>query len=107
MASKAEDSPPKCDDSWIMIDDMPENVGEVDESVLNPMSARARYMNNLMQRMWKLKPKRSASSSSDEQESRRQSDNLRGSVMSALGRLRSKSISFADKGKKQKAQDER
>ena len=109
MASKPEassDSSPTVDDSWIVVDDLPENGGEVDESVLNPMSSRTRSVNNLIQRMRRLKVKRS--SSSVEQGPMRQPEGQcdnRGGLISVFRRLRSKSST--DGGERQRTQEER
>jgi hypothetical protein len=102
MASKSEGgSEDDFDESWIMIDDMPENHDELDESVLNPVSARSRTVSNLVQKMLKLKPKRSTNC--DDNPVRRKgetagrpqagSDN-RGGVISVFRRFRSRSSTF-------------
>ncbi len=102
MASKSEiGSEYDVDESWIMIDDMPENHDELDESVLNPVSARSRTVSNLVQKMRKLKPKRSTNRGDDpvrrkgETVGRPQagSDN-RGGVISVFRRFRSRSSTF-------------
>ena len=110
MASKAEAGSDFDDvESWIMIDDIPENSDALDESVLNPVSARSRAVSNLVQKMRKLKPKRSTSYGEDpvrrkgETEGRPQaSDNRpRGGIVGVFGRLRSRSSTLADGGQKQ------
>ena len=110
MASKAEVGSDFDDvESWIVIDDIPENREVLDESVLNPVSARSRAVSNLVQKMRKLKPKRSTSCGEDplrrkgETEGRPQaSDNRpKGGVISVFGRLRSRSSTLADGGQKQ------
>ena len=120
MASKSDadsEPSPDFDESWIVVDeiDMPENDGELDESVLNPVSARARSMSNLVQKLRRLKPKRSVNRSDDqavlrrqgETEGRPQAEN-RGGVISVFKRLRSRSSTFANGGeKRQGGQGER
>ena len=112
MASKPDagsESPTACDESWIMIDDVPENDDELDESVLNPVSARARTVSNLVQKMRKLKPKRSTSYGGTE-EGRPQglASEKRGGVINVFRRLRSRTRTSADEGEKQqRAQGER
>ena len=121
MASESDadsELSPDFDESWIVIDeiDMPENDGELDESVLNPVSARARSMSNLVQKMRRLKPKRSVNRSDDqavlrrrqgETEGRPQAEN-RGGVISVFKRLRSRSSTFANGGeRRQGGQGER
>ena len=119
MASKSDassESPTAFDESWIMIDEMPENDDELDESVLNPVSARARTVSNLVQKMRRLKPKRSTNSCDDqaaqrsqgETEGRPQASDNRSGVISIFRRFRSRSSTFADGGdKQQRAQEER
>lgn len=122
MASKSDtdsESAPDFDESWIVIDDtfdIPENDGELDESVLNPVSARARSVSNLVQRVRRLKSKRSVNRSDDqvaprsrqsETGGRPQADN-RGGVINVFRRLRSRSSTFTGGGeKRQGTQGER
>ena len=103
MTSKSDagsESSPDFDESWILVDemDMPENDGELDESVLNPVSSRARSVSNLVQKMRGLKPKRSANPS-NRAEGGSQAD-TRGGAFSTFRRLRSRSSTFADDGEK-------
>ena len=120
MASKPDtvsESPPDFDESWIVIDEIENDHGELDESLLNPVSARARSVSNLVQRMRRLKPKRPTDRSDDEAASRRRQDETerrpqasdnRGGVISVFRRLRSKSSTFVNRGEKwQGAQGER
>lgn len=111
MASKPDagsESPTACDESWIMIDDVPEN-DELDESVLNPVSARARTVSNLVQKMRKLKPKRSTSyGETEERRPQGLASENRGGVINVFRRLRSRTRTSADEGEKQqRAQGER
>ena len=111
MASKSDagsESPTAFDESWIMIDEMPENDDELDESVLNPVSARARTVSNLVQRM---RRKRSQTNSGDDQAVQRSRSETEGRLQASDNRsgvIRSRSSTFTDRGEKQqRAQGER
>ena len=120
MAAKQDagsESPTSFDESWIVIDDMPDER-ELDESVLNPVSARARTVSNLVQKMRRLKPKRSTNSGDDQAAQRSQGEtegrpqasgnDNRGGVINVFRRFRSRSSTFAGGGEKQQeAQGER
>lgn len=85
---------------------MPENGGELDESVLNPVSARARSVSNLVQKVRRLKPKRSVNRSNDQAARRRklirsktegrpQAGSTGGSIISVFRSLRCRNSTFA------------
>ena len=102
MASKPDagtESPSDFDESWIAIDEI-ESDSELDKSVLNPVSARTRSVSNLVQRIRRLKTKRTTGSNSsgdvrrhDKTGRRPQTTDNKGGI---IRRLRSRSSAFAN-----------
>lgn len=106
MASKpsaAPESSETFDDSWVVVDDSVMKNDEIDENVLNPMSAKARSMNNLKHKLRKLKQK--TSSSTIDRELHRKSQEYSGQeqksgVVGIIRRMRSKSSTTIERGVK-------
>ena len=96
MAAKARLPATTEDESWIVIDDCPiDNVHELDESVLNPMSARERSVNNFIHGLRRLKQKVSTSTAAEQKPNLKQLNQEPVMVRSRrfFGRLRSKNNS--------------
>ena len=96
------------DDSWLVVDySVARNDNEIDKTVLNPMSARARSVNNFRHKLLKLKKK--TPSSTTEREARRQTQDRfhqeqKSGGVGIIKRMRSKSSTIVDwvKGKKER-----
>ena len=89
----------------VVDDSVTKKEDEIDENVLNPMSARTRSMNNLKHKLLRLKQKTSSSTIDRElhrQSQERPGQEQKGGVVGIIKRMRSKSSTIVERVKGEK-----